>query len=294
MSAEKDHKREKRYDKIIRATFELPSNAFLSIFFPGENVKTTPLPGTVTQHIKEQEVDTLLKVEIDGKEDFIFHLEYQSSNDPDIARRMASYDFMLHLKYRISVVGVVIYSGEKPMMMNDKVSFNNNFYQCQLIDLREIDANIFLESGRSREVIFAILASYGKEKSIIIIQKILSKLRALLSGSPGEFIDRMKELEILSNLRGKAIQQQLIEEEEKMTILYDLSTDIRFNQGKDIGRVEGRVEGEKDAARKFAEMLIKQGFSISQIVETLELPPTLLSFLDKTLSNKNNSDENEN
>jgi hypothetical protein len=248
MSAENDYKREKKYDKIIRATFELPSNAFLNIFFPGEEVKTTPLPGTITQHIKEQEVDTLLKVQINGKEEFIFHLEYQSSNDPDMARRMASYDFMLHLKYKISIVGVVIYSGEKPMMMNDKVIFNNNFYQCQLIDLREIDANIFLESGRSREVIFAILASYNEEESVIIIQKILSKLRALLSGSPGEFVDRMKELEILSNLRSKTIQQQLIEEEEKMTILYDLTTDIRFNQGIAVGEVrgieKGRVEGE--------------------------------------------------
>ncbi|MCG2613676.1 hypothetical protein LZZ85_05265 [Terrimonas sp. NA20] len=112
MSAENENKREKRYDKIIRATFELPSNAFLSIFFPGEDVRTTPLPGTVTQHIKEQEVDTLLRVQINGKEEFIFHLEYQSSNDPDIARRMASYDFMLHLKYKINIVGVVIYSGK--------------------------------------------------------------------------------------------------------------------------------------------------------------------------------------
>ncbi|MBO9660053.1 MAG: hypothetical protein J7527_14630, partial [Chitinophagaceae bacterium] len=164
MQVENDYKREKRYDKIIRATFELPSNAFLNIFFPGEDIKATPLPGTVTQHIKEQEVDTLLKVHIDGKEEFLFHLEYQSSNDPDIARRMASYDFMLHLKYKISIVGVVIYSGEKPMMMNDKVTFNNNFYQCQLIDLREINVNVFLESERSREVIFAILASYNGEE----------------------------------------------------------------------------------------------------------------------------------
>jgi hypothetical protein len=282
MPVENENMRENRYDKIIRATFELPSSAFLSIFFPGDDIKTFPLPGTITQHIKEQEVDTLLKVQINGQEEFLFHLEYQSSNDPDIARRMASYDFMLHLKYKISIVGVVLYSGEKPMMMTDTVKFNNNFYQCQLIDLREIDANVFLESGRSREVIFAILASYGEEESVIIIQKILSKLRALLHGSPGELIDRMKELEILSNLRSKTIQKQLIEEEEKMTILYDLTTDIRFEQGMAVGE----VRGEEKATIKFAEALIRKGFSISQIGETLDLSPTLLTILENTFPQK--------
>ncbi|MCG2613675.1 hypothetical protein LZZ85_05260 [Terrimonas sp. NA20] len=181
--------------------------------------------------------------------------------------------------------------------MSDTVKFNNNFYQCRPIDLRQIDANIFLESGRSREVILAILASYNEEESVIIIQKILSKLHALLSGSPGELVDRIKELEILSNLRSKTIQKQLIEEEVKMTILYDLSTDIRFEQGIALGEVrgieKGRVEGEEKAARKFAEILIRQGFSISQIVETFDLSPTILSFLEKTFSQKNGFNKNE-
>jgi predicted transcriptional regulator len=51
---------------------------------------------------------------------------------------------------------------------------------------------------------------------------------------------------------------------------------------------------EENAVRKFAKMLIAQGFSISQIAETLELSPALLSFLENVLSKKNNFTENDN
>ena len=146
MSLVKGNREEKAYDKIMRENLELPGQAFLNYFFPEEKITTHPLPNRLRQHIKEFETDTTMRVEIEGKEPFIFHLEYQSSNDSSMAKRMEVYDFMLHQKYNMDVIGVVIYAGEKPMKMDDTVAFSNNFYRCQLVNLQDIDPRLFLNS----------------------------------------------------------------------------------------------------------------------------------------------------
>jgi hypothetical protein len=268
MTEVRANKAEKAYDKIMRENLELPGQAFLNYFFPGEKIIAHPLPNRLRQHIKEFETDTTMRVEIEGKDPFIFHLEYQSSNDRSMAKRMAVYDFMLHQKYNMDVIGVVIYAGEQPMEMSDTVAFSNNFYHCQLVNLHEIDPLLFLNSDRSREIIFAILASYPDGESRIIVRKILSKLHELLPYSPIELKDRIKELEILSNLRGDTIHQQIIEEEQKMVIYYDLTKDLRYKQGKS--------EGESEALLKVAKRLIRRGEPISVVSKLTGLRVSVL------------------
>ncbi|WP_040335032.1 hypothetical protein [Candidatus Magnetobacterium casense] len=51
----------------------------------------------------------------------------------------------------------------------------------------------------------------------------------------------IKETEVFSKLRD--MQQIIIEEVDKMPIVYDLETDIRFMQGVQKGIENGRVEG---------------------------------------------------
>lgn len=238
------------YDKILRESFENLSHVLLHHFFPGLKSTAVALPNTMRQHIKEQEADAVLRIEAKGEEEFIFHLEFQKGNDRNMAKRMASYDFMLHLKYNANVIGMVIYIGEKPMKMDDTVSFNDNYYRCEVMDIRKIDAELFLKSDKARETVLAILGSYKMEDSRIIIQKILARLHELLPHSPAELKDRLKELEIVSQLRSKIIQEQILEEEKNMPIHFDIKKDLRYQQGLAEGMTKGVQKGERRGKRE--------------------------------------------
>jgi len=97
------------YDKVMRENLERPGPLLLDYFFSGKILKTESMNLKVRQHIVERETDTLVLLREEGKKPFIFHLEFQSTNDRRMAARMASYDFMLHLKYDLDVVSAVIY-----------------------------------------------------------------------------------------------------------------------------------------------------------------------------------------
>jgi predicted transposase YdaD len=238
---------------VMRENLESPGVSLLDYFFPGERVKASPMPPRIRQHITEQETDTLVLIESAGREPFIFHLEFQSSNDPNIAARMASYDFMLYLKYRMDVVGVVIYIGEKPMRMKNAVSFNGNHYSCRMIDIRDMDPFLFLSSDRSGEIVLGILAGRDEKSRRLMIKKILMRLRKLLYKEQTVLRDRIKDLEILSSLRGKEIQQLIIKEEENMPIIIDLRKDLRFQQGK------------KENSLSVAKEMIKDGMDMASV-----------------------------
>lgn len=221
-----------RYDKVLRENLERPGQLLLSYFFNKTELKTEAMPNRIRQHILEKETDTLVLLKEEGKEPFIFHLEFQSTNDSKMAARMASYDFMLHLKYDMEVVSAVIYTGERPMTMKNTVSFNGNHYACRMIDIREMDPEIFLRSDKSKEVVLAILAGGDSYDRRQIIRRILTQLQKLLPLEGSEIAERIRDLEILSGLRdNNNLQQKIIEEVQKMPIVYDIRKDLRFQQG---------------------------------------------------------------
>ncbi len=134
-------------------------------------MNVTPLPPRTRQTIIEKETDTLVLIKARGRKPFILHIEFQSTNDPRMPRRMAAYDYMLHLQYNLEVISIVIYIGEKKMSMKDSVRFNKNFYRYRLIDIRDIDPGLFLQSDNPREIIFALLAGRKEEDRKLIIKK---------------------------------------------------------------------------------------------------------------------------
>lgn len=240
----------------MRENLESPGESLLAYFIPDEIIETRDMNPKIRQHITEQETDTLVMIKPKGKKPFLFHLEFQSTNHNRIAARMASYDYMLHLKYNMDVVSAVIYIGSAPMTMKNTVSFNGNHYACRIIDIREMDPEIFLGSERSKEIVFAILAGNDESKRKEIIRRIFSRLLELLPDKEPEFRKRVMELEILSGLRGKEIHQQIIREGQKMPIVYDIRNDMRYQQGKS--------EGEMEIARR----MLEKGFAVS-VVENI-------------------------
>lgn len=270
-----------RYDKVLRENLEKPGQLLLDYFFSNTELKTESMPNRIRQHILEKETDTLVLLKEEGKEPFIFHLEFQSTNDNRMAARMASYDFMLHLKYDMEVVSAVIYTGEKPMKMKNTVSFNGNHYACRMIDIREMDPEIFLRSDRSKEVVLAILAGGDSYDRREIIRRILTQLQKLLPEGSGEILERIRDLEVLSGLRdSNNLQEQIIAEVQKMPIVYDIRKDLRFQEGMVEGRADGIVKGRIEGVLATAKNMKKRGVSLTIIQECTGLSVKEIEELD--------------
>lgn len=224
----------------MRKNLEHPSTDLLSCFVSGRVTGITPLPPRVSQ-IFEQEPDTLLLLEMEDRKN-IFHLEFQSTNDYRMADRMACYHYLLRLKYRMEVTSVVIYTGNEKLSMRNFIRQGHNYYEYQLIDIRDMDPEIFLHSQRAAEVMLAILTGRNNEDKASMIRQILVKLQEMLAESGSLLDEQIGIFKILGSIRGDKIQQQIIKEEQNMPIMYDLNKVLFYQEAVAKGKVEGVEE----------------------------------------------------
>ena len=188
------------------------------------------------------------------------HIEWQSTNDPAMAARMALYDLLLAQTYKLDVLGAVLYLGNDPLRMKDTWSFFDFWYRCKMIDVRQLDPEIFLSSDNAGEVMFAILAgSSDIAQKKAVVHRILAKLQELFAGDAATLRVKIKQLELLSLLRGKTIQQFIIQEEQKMPVTIDIREDLRYQQGVEVGQEEKSMI--------VAEKLLKRGMDILSVQE---------------------------
>lgn len=217
----------------------------------------TPLPLAEKLHYTlEQEGDRFFLVDPgNGEEKFIANIEWQVRNDPDMAERMLLYHAMRYKKDKIPIKGFVVYLGNEPLRMQDKVAHFRLQYGFELIDLRGYEATFFLESNVPEEVIMALLTGFDSgETKRELVKKILDKLQQLLDQHPRELQRRIRQLEVLGKLRD--VQNIILEEGANMATLYelyDLKTDIRYLQGQE----DGMGMGEKKGILKTKSMIIE-------------------------------------
>ncbi len=83
---------------------------------------------------------------------------------------------------------------------------------------------------------------------ILLIKEIITKLQQQ-TGSESELSELLKQLELISLLRGVQTQKQTIKLKETMPIIIDIRKDLRFKQGKAEGEELGMVKGAKIATK---------------------------------------------
>jgi len=154
------------------------------------------------------------------------------------------YDLMLNQAYGMEVMGAVLYLGNDPLRMDSEHSFFDFRYQCKMIDVRQLDPEVFLASDNAGEIIFAILTGEGGlEQKEVTIRKIFAKLQLLYADDRAMLLGKIKQLEMLSLLRGKFIQQKILEEERNMAVTIDIREDLRYQQGLGEGIEKGIEKG---------------------------------------------------
>lgn len=138
-------------------------------------------------------------------------------------------------------------------------------FKYHLINLREIDCELFINSSRPEEIILGILANFKGQNSASVIQGILKNLKRQVR-NPRSLHRYLTQLEILAELRN--LQPLTIQQIDIMPITYDITKDLRFQQGIE----QGIEQGATLKTRKIVEKMLSTGkYSLREIAEIAEV-----------------------
>ena len=169
----------------------------------------------------------------------LVQVELQSTNDADMALRMAEYALAIYRQFRQFPQQVVLYVGRPPLRMAEGITGHSMAFRCRVVDIRELDGDSLLASGNPEENVVALLMRLSDERSAV--RRIL---RGIAESEPARRHVAVRELMILAGLRG--LGAIIGEETKKMPILDDIM-DHDF-LGPLIRR--GRMEGEQNMLRR--------------------------------------------
>jgi geranylgeranyl pyrophosphate synthase len=145
----------------------------------------------------------------------LVQLELQSTNDADMALRMAEYALAVYRHFRQFPRQVVLYVGGAPLRMPASIAGHSLAFRCRVVDIRELDGDAWLGSSNVEESLIAVLMRLKDERAAI-----RSILGRIAESEPGPRKTAIRELIILAGLRqlGAIIEQ----ETKRMPILDDI------------------------------------------------------------------------
>lgn len=244
------------YDRLLKEIFGPLKTTLVKLLFGIDIVEVKPLTGKLQQSIIEKEADIVAEIITSKGEHFVLHIEWQTINDQQMAERMLLYNILFRLKHHKPVLGAVIYLGKEKLRMQETIqSFGLN-YQVAIKDVRDINPIALLDSTNPSDWIFTILAGHAQDKTNLI-RKILFKLHAGLKGKPEQLKINLKQLEILSLLRGKETQQQILKEEQTMPVTIDITQDLRYQAGIEKGIKQGIEKGIEKGAEMEKKVFVR-------------------------------------
>src|SRR5215469_9786365 len=146
----------------------------------------------------------------------LVHIELQSGNTKDMVIRMLEYGLAALRKHRRYPTQVCLYVGEKLPKMKRELRGPKLKYSYRLVDVRDLDGERLLKSGRVDDNIIALLAGISdqREAARVVVQRI----RRLREGERQSVLAR---LVILAGLR-KTLGKMVEEEARKVPILNDI------------------------------------------------------------------------
>ena len=254
------------YDKIFKENFEELIPYLLQLVANWEIPKLVALKDK-HQITIEREMDDLKKVVHDDSSlDYGLHWEVQGK-DEDMRSRMLLYLAMFYHRYKMPLKQIVIYIGDEPanLIKQNVLEMDNVRLEFQVLDLRSIPKDVFLQSDKPECVLLAILSDFGSEKPEWVVRQILEHLVKLIGRVP-RLKKYQKQLHVLSRLRKlTVITKNAID---SMPIHYDIETDELYLEGIEKGIEQGREETKEEGV---INMLKREQFTLRDIVEVLNV-----------------------
>jgi predicted transposase YdaD len=264
-----DEKREGNlYDKIFKenseSTFIALAAKRLKIEIASYQVIQEKIQTTL-----EREADFLLRVKTTEEKEMVLHIEFQTKNDSSMVYRQGEYHGIELRKYNLPIKHVVIYLGIDQPKMRDKLKPEEIYRGFELIVVHQLDSASLIASQIPEEIILAILGAFDKTKAEAVIRLICKNLKAVCENE-NHLRKYIKQLLVYSNLRNlDSLTNKIVRE---MPILYDITKDSFYLEGKEKGREEGIEKGIEEKGNAVRKMLEK-GFEVKLICEILSVTP---------------------
>lgn len=276
----------KKIDKIIKENFEEIFVPLTKKLLKLEFEQAEEIPDDL-QITLETQPDFLKKVKSADNNAYILHIEFQSSNDVEMAERMLLYYSMLYKKYRLPIYQQIFYLGSRNSKFQTAMEHEFLTFRYNLVDFKTIPYREFLQSDKPEEIILAILGDFEKRKATEIAEQILRKINTLKIRNEIK-LKSVKQLEVLSGLRNlQEIIDILIPK--IMPLEYDITKDIRYKQGQEKGLEIGEAK-EKKIRKKLDDVIIKflknGNMSIKEIAEFTNVSQAYVRKLAKSLEMK--------
>jgi hypothetical protein len=89
---------------------------------------------------------------------------------------MIDYWNLLVRKYHLRVEQYVIFLGDEKLTMKAKIDEPNMKFYYRLINFKELDAQLFLQSAVPEEMLLAILGNYGNDTAHKIVYEVVKRI----------------------------------------------------------------------------------------------------------------------
>lgn len=231
------------YDRIFKENIDSILLTLLKKLVGLDPPKLAPVDAKL-QVTQEAEMDHIRRVvhDDDPKQDYGLQIEFHIK-DEDLRKRNLLHYALFHHITGLPLRQIVIYGGMgTPLhIQQDQLALSGLDLKFQVIVLKQVPKEVFINSNVPEEVILAILCDFGEDQPQQVVQQILQHLNKILRQS-NRIKKYQKQLLTLSRLR----KMELIvkTEVEAMTIHYDIETDGLYLQGKEEG-IERGIELEK-------------------------------------------------
>lgn len=225
------------YDKILRENLDalLP---FIARKLLGLDLSRTETLKDKIQVTLEREGDYFKKVLHDDPAlDYGLHWEFQT-NDEDMRGRNLLYYGLFFQKFKIPLRLIVVFLGnDTPRLIRQNIlELKGLRLEFEVIHLREIPKEIFLNSNVPEEVVLAILCDFGADQPERVIRIILQNLMKIVGRVP-RLQRYQRQLHVLSRLR--KLHPISLKEIKSMPIHYDIETDELYLAGLEKGLEKG-------------------------------------------------------
>jgi predicted transposase YdaD len=192
--------------------------------------------------VRQRSVD-LLGETADGQ---LVHIDLQSSNDGDMALRMAEYALGIRREFGRFPEQVVLYVGLAALRMVGKVSGPHLRFECRMVDIRELDGERLIESASLADNVVGVLARLRDQRKAV--RRVLKRIEA---HDEQTRTAALRELMILAKLR--RIEAIIMKETQTMPLLDSIMDHEilgpEFRRGLAQGEERGLAKGERKLLR---------------------------------------------
>ncbi len=247
----------------------------------------------------ELRVDFLARLE----DESILHIEFQSFNDPNMPFRMLRYYIAILERYPSSPIKqLLVYVGNRKLRMKSRLRLGNLSFSYEMIDIRQIDCKVLLESPDPMDRLLACLCKV--EDEVYLIEKLIKTMEGMNEEERKDYLLKALTLtELRPNLRIRLTEEvrhmpivvrpediRLPKRKLKKDILYRLGLEegkrIGLEEGKQIGFQEGEIIG-IEKGRKEGEVIgIEKGLLKSAQDMVITLVEGKLGYVPKGLEER--------